>query len=75
MKDVEDLASKMQRMAELDDNTLKQLGENGRKKMELEFDEALVIDKYMEALASLRVGFLITSYPPDSGLAGNKYFT
>jgi glycosyltransferase involved in cell wall biosynthesis len=54
MKDAEDLATKMERMAELDDNTLKQFGENGRKKMEMEFDEILVIDKYMEALATLR---------------------
>jgi glycosyltransferase involved in cell wall biosynthesis len=55
MKDAEDLAAKMQRMATLDDNSLRQLGENGRKKMELEFDETLVIDKYMRALAELRV--------------------
>jgi glycosyltransferase involved in cell wall biosynthesis len=54
MKDAEDLAGKMQLMAALDDATLRQFGENGRKKMEQEFDEALVIDKYMEALASLR---------------------
>jgi glycosyltransferase involved in cell wall biosynthesis len=54
MKDAGDLASKMQLMAGMDDDTLRQFGENGRKKMEEEFDEALVINKYLETLAELQ---------------------
>ncbi|NOT75986.1 MAG: glycosyltransferase family 4 protein [Cyclobacteriaceae bacterium] len=54
MKDSDDLASKMDRMAGMDDNSLRQFGENGRKKMEQEFDESLVIDKYLETLSALQ---------------------
>ncbi len=51
MKDANDLAEKMNTMSDLDDATLKQFGENGRKKMELEYDESRVINKYLEALS------------------------
>lgn len=54
LKDPQDLAEKMVRMAGSDDNTLKTFGENGRKKMEAEFDEVLVINKYLETLEKLR---------------------
>ena len=54
MKDSGDLANKMSRMANLDDQTLRQFGENGRKKMEEEFDESLVIDKYLATLTDLQ---------------------
>ena len=54
MKNTRDLASKMERMARLDENTLRQFGENGRRKMEQEFDEALVINKYLETLIELQ---------------------
>jgi hypothetical protein len=37
-------------MATLDSSILKQMGENGRKKMELEFGEDLVIQKYIKAI-------------------------
>ncbi len=54
MKDADDLAIKMGQMAVMDDKTLRLFGENGRKKMEQEFDEVLVIDKYLEILAGLQ---------------------
>jgi glycosyltransferase involved in cell wall biosynthesis len=53
LKDAEDLAAKMFEMANYDDATLKKLGENGRKKMEAEFDEKIVVSKYLSAIGSL----------------------
>ncbi len=49
-----DLANTMDRMAKLDDGTLRKFGMNGRKKMEQEFDESLVIDKYLQTIEELR---------------------
>ena len=54
VKDANDLAGKMTEMAALDDNTLKEFGLNGRKKVELQFNEKFVITKYIETLAKLR---------------------
>ena len=54
LKDVDDLAEKMQAMSLFDDETLRQFGQNGRGKIETEFDESLVIKKYLSALLSLR---------------------
>jgi glycosyltransferase involved in cell wall biosynthesis len=54
MKDADDLAAKMGRMAGMDDTSLKQFGENGRKKMEQEFDEEFVINKYLDTLNNLQ---------------------
>lgn len=53
IKNADDLASKMEEMASLDDQQLKRLGENGRKKVEGQFDEQIVIDKYLSAIGSL----------------------
>src|SRR5258708_3591653 len=53
LKDPEDLAQKMDTMANFDDATIKKLGENGRQKMEQEFDEKVVINKYIKAIANL----------------------
>ena len=53
IKDAGDLANKMERMAGMDDIILRQFGENGRSKMEKEFDEAFVINKYLETLTEL----------------------
>jgi glycosyltransferase involved in cell wall biosynthesis len=55
LKDSDDLASKMEQMLSLDDATLKKFGENGRKKIEFEFDEKLVITKYLNEISSLQV--------------------
>ena len=50
MKDSDDLAQKMQTMAGLDEKVLKEMGANGRKKMELEYSEDIVINKYIAAI-------------------------
>ena len=52
-KDSDDLASKMLVMANFDNETLKKFGENGRKKMEAEFSESLVISKYLNIMTGL----------------------
>jgi glycosyltransferase involved in cell wall biosynthesis len=44
------LAAKMIKMINSDHNTLKTFGENGRKKMELEFCETRVTQKYIQAI-------------------------
>jgi glycosyltransferase involved in cell wall biosynthesis len=54
LKNPEDLAQKMISMANFDNETLKTFGENGRKKMEQEFDENVVIDKYLQTITGLR---------------------
>jgi hypothetical protein len=41
-------------MIAFDDATLKKFGENGRRKIEFEFDEELVISKYLNEIASLK---------------------
>lgn len=50
MKDATDLAHKMTIMAGLDESVLKEMGTNGRKKMELEYSEDIVISKYIAAI-------------------------
>jgi len=54
LKDAEDLASKMKEMSELNDNTLIEFGKNSRLKMEAEYDESIVINKYLAALLSYK---------------------
>ncbi len=54
MKSADDLAEKMERMSGFDDSILKRFGENGRKKIEIQFDEKLVINKYLSELETLR---------------------
>lgn len=54
LKDADDLAEKMKLMASMDDELLRKFGENGRSKVELEFDESLVITKYLETIANLK---------------------
>jgi len=54
-KDSDDLAQKMIDMANFDDETLKKFGENGRKKMETEFNETTVINKYLHTMSELSV--------------------
>ncbi len=53
LKDANDLADKMKLMSEFDDAKLKFFGENGRTKMEAEYDESVVINKYLETLKTL----------------------
>jgi glycosyltransferase involved in cell wall biosynthesis len=54
LKDADDLAEKMKQMAGLDNETLQKFGENGRSKMEAEYDESVVINKYLQALTDLK---------------------
>jgi glycosyltransferase involved in cell wall biosynthesis len=54
MKDSDDLADKMRSMANFDDETLKAMGVNGRRKMEAEYAESIVIDKYLHTLTALK---------------------
>src|SRR5688572_3840890 len=54
LKDADDLADKMSNMVALSDDQLKQFGINGRTKMEAEYDESLVINKYLAALIELK---------------------
>lgn len=53
LKDPNDLANKMLTMTDFDNGALKKMGDNGRKKVESEFDESIVIDKYLQAIHSL----------------------
>lgn len=53
LKDADDLADKMRLMAGLSEETLNQFGKNGRKKMETQYDESVVINKYLEALSEI----------------------
>lgn len=53
VKSAEDLASKMRQMATSPDEILLTFSRNGRKKMEAEFDETRVIQKYREGLRAL----------------------
>ncbi|MBX2969745.1 MAG: glycosyltransferase family 4 protein [Cyclobacteriaceae bacterium] len=54
LKDADDLARQMRTLAGLDDNTLQTFGSNGRKKMETEFDESIVINKYLQAIHEVK---------------------
>lgn len=54
MKDSADLAAKMRSMANYDNETLKNMGLNGRRKMETEYNESIVIDKYLHTLEALK---------------------
>ncbi|MCK6616413.1 MAG: glycosyltransferase family 4 protein [Cyclobacteriaceae bacterium] len=56
MKDANDLADKMRKMANLDPQSLIRFGQNGRKKMEAQYDESIVINKYLEALSEIEAG-------------------
>jgi len=53
IKDSNDLASKMREMIFMSEDRRVMFGKNGRKKVEQEFDEKLVIDKYLEAINSV----------------------
>lgn len=54
LKDADDLADKMRTMATLDNETLREFGINGRAKMEAEYDETIVINKYLSTLSELK---------------------
>lgn len=53
LKDSEDLANKMLTMMQMPSKTIEEFGRNGRKKVEDEFSENIVIDKYLESINEL----------------------
>ena len=55
LKDEKDLADKMEQMSSFDDDILKNFGLRGREKMEAQFDEELVINKYLSALKEIEI--------------------
>lgn len=52
IKDAQDLAQKMETLIGFTDEALKSMGLNGRKKIESEFDETIVIKKYLGAITA-----------------------
>ncbi len=54
MKDPVDLADKMKQLAGCEDLKLAEFARNGRIKMEAEYDESLVINKYLRALEAFK---------------------
>lgn len=50
VRDADNLAVKMEKMLSLSPETRVVMGKKGRKKMERQFDEKIVIDKYLEAI-------------------------
>ena len=50
LKDANDLADKMRTMSAMEDDRLKEFGVKGRARMEAQYDELLVIRKYLAAL-------------------------
>ena len=54
LRDSDDLAAKMHQIASMDEQDLRKMGENGRRKVELEFSESKVIEKYIETIRWVR---------------------
>lgn len=54
LKDVKDLANKLESMSRLPKDQLEQMGNNGRKIVEDRFDEQLVIESYLNTIASFK---------------------
>lgn len=54
LKDAEDLANKMREMTTFEDEVLQKFGRNGRSKMEAEYNESFVINKYLHALKEVK---------------------
>lgn len=53
LRDPADLAEKMTQMVGMDESALQKMGENGRRKMELEYNETRVIQKYIHTIDSV----------------------
>ena len=52
VRDAADLAEKMERMLTLSHDQRAEMGKRGRAKMKAEFDEKIVIKKYLEAIST-----------------------
>jgi glycosyltransferase involved in cell wall biosynthesis len=55
VRDPGDLAEKMERMLSLSLGQRSEMGQRGRAKMEAEFDEQIVIRRYLAAISDIRV--------------------
>lgn len=55
VRDARDLAEKMERMLSLSPEQRSEMGQRGRAKMEVEFDEQIVISKYLASIEEVRV--------------------
>ena len=53
MKSVDDLAEKMKAMIDAEPDRLRQYGLNGRKKVEQEFDEGIIIERYRDSIGRI----------------------
>ncbi len=53
VKDSKDLANKMHEISKYGDSKLREMGNNGRKKVEAEFDEQIVINKYLNSIKEI----------------------
>jgi glycosyltransferase involved in cell wall biosynthesis len=54
LKSPEDLAAKMAQMAAMDDQSLESFGQHGRRKVEQEYGEHLVVAKYREVIQQIK---------------------
>jgi glycosyltransferase involved in cell wall biosynthesis len=52
-RDAEDLAAKMEQMIGLSQEERSRMGQMGREKMEREFDERIVVRKYLEIVEKI----------------------
>ncbi|MEO1055139.1 MAG: glycosyltransferase family 4 protein [Bacteroidota bacterium] len=55
LRDSDDLANKMFKMASLQDQQLERFGNNGRKLVESKFDENIVVSKYLQAISDIKL--------------------
>ena len=53
VKDSEDLAEKLEQMYNLPEDQREKMGQNGRTKMENEFDENIIINRYLRAIEDI----------------------
>ena len=53
VKDADDLALKMEKMLNLSNPELNKMGQNGRDKIIRDFDEKIVIEKYLESIRDI----------------------
>ncbi len=53
LRDVGDLADKMLRMIEMDRDHFAAMGQRGREKMMREFDEQIVINRYLDVIGEI----------------------
>ncbi|OYY26772.1 MAG: hypothetical protein B7Y63_09020 [Sulfurovum sp. 35-42-20] len=53
VKDADSLAEQMKKMIHLSEEARKEMGRRGREKVMREFDESVVIEKYLETIATI----------------------